>query len=113
MKIEMCGDGGAGRRRSRAWIKAQGIACRGLDRLDHLGRRRQRRFVGVELGPALLIRRLLARRIRFEAPKGFLQEAFRHLRDQPDDDHRIGAHTRLASSKKVSIASRGLTFCSR
>jgi len=95
MQVEMGGDGGASRRRSRAWIKAQRIAGRGLDRLDDLGRWRQGRFVGVELDPALLVRRLLAGSVRFEAPKGLFQEAFRH------------------SSKNVSMARRGLTFCSR
>jgi len=72
-----CSPGGCG---GRAGVQAQRIPGSGLDRLDDLGRRRQRRFVGVQLDPVFAIRRLVAGDVGFEARKGFLQEAFRHLR---------------------------------
>src|SRR5216684_1276133 len=81
--------------RRRAWVKAQRLVGSGFDRLDHPRRRRKGRLVGVELDPALTVGRLLARDVRLKAGEALSQEAFRH------------------SSRNVSRASRGLTFCSR
>src|SRR5947209_9841608 len=84
----------ARRRRARARIEAERIVGRCLDRFEHLRRRGQWRFVGVELDPALAVGRLLARNVGLETVEALPYEAFRH------------------SSKNVSRASRGLTFCS-
>ena len=94
-EFESPGDGLARRLRGWARIEAERIGRGSLDRLDHPRRGRQRRLVGVELDPALTIRRLLAGRVGLEPLERPPYDAFRH------------------SSRKVSKANRGLTFCSR
>src|SRR5437773_1426161 len=89
------GDGVSCRRRGRARIQAQLVVGRVADRLEHSRRRWERRLVGVELHPPLAVRRLLAGEVGVKVAERLLQEAFLHSR------------------RKVSKASRGLTFCSR
>src|SRR5205823_931342 len=88
-------DGASRGRSGRAWIQAQLVVGGVANRLQHSRRRRQRRLIGVELHPPLAVGRLLAGDVWAKVAERVLQEAFRH------------------SSKKVSRASRGLTFCSR
>src|SRR5205085_9368704 len=50
----------------RARVEPQRVGGRRLDRVEHPGRGRQRRLVGVELDPAFAVGRLLAGDVRLK-----------------------------------------------